>query len=53
MKPITWIQLLIFCTGVGQSRALTAQDFPFRSGKNRFADKPAFNEAGGTNPAFR
>ena len=31
MKPITWIQLLIFCTGVGQSQALTAQDFPFRS----------------------
>ena len=26
--------------------------FPF-TGKNRFADKPAFNEAGGTNPAFR
>ena len=31
MKPITWIRLLIFCAGIGQSRALTAQDFPFRS----------------------
>ena len=31
MKPITWIQLLIFCAGIGQSRALIAQDIPFRS----------------------
>lgn len=31
MKPITWIQLLTFCVGIGQFRALTAQDFPFRS----------------------
>lgn len=26
MKPITWIQLLICCAGIGQSRAVHAQD---------------------------
>ena len=25
MKPITWIQLFIFCMGMGQSRAVKAQ----------------------------
>ena len=31
MKPITWIQLLIFCAGLGQSRAVNAQDVRSRS----------------------
>lgn len=30
MKPITWIQLFIFCAGIGQSRAIKAQDVRFR-----------------------
>lgn len=30
MKPITWIQLFIFCAGIGQSRAVKAQDVRFR-----------------------
>lgn len=30
MKATTWIQLLIFCAGMGAFRAAKAQEFPFR-----------------------
>lgn len=30
MKSIIWIQLLLCCTGIGQSRVINAQDVPFR-----------------------
>ena len=54
MKPITWIQLFILCAGIGQARAVEAQDvrFPFTR-ENRLADKSAVNETGGTDTAFR